>query len=435
MNFANAQELPSGAEIVAGDVRVNASSGRMEIDQASSTGIVNWDSFNIGSSSRVVFVQPNKDAVTLNRVVGINPSLISGTLTANGTVVLVNPDGILFDSGSVVDVGGLLATTADISNSDFLAANYLFKIPGRGDASVVNNGNISASDAGFVALVAPGVRNSGTITANLGKVTMASGNGFNLDLYGDNLINLSVSDEVLGDVVDLETGITMQSSVDNSGHLKSDGGRIAMDAVTAKRVVDQVINNTGVIEASSVDLKNGKIVLSAQTQSTKVQHAPSQKVTVSGELRASGTDIGETGGQIEIVGEDLSLQNATIVATGDAGGGTVLIGGDYMGGNPKGSVVAHYNIPLEAQPIPTARNLTVDQDTVVDASAISRGHGGKIVNWSDGKTTFDGTIRSRGGAESGDGGFVEVSGLEQVEFADLDVDLIAPNGLNGTIFI
>ena len=105
---------------------------------------------------------------------------------------LVNRDGFIFGAGAVINTAGFLATTSDIKNDDFMAGRYNFNIPGRPDASIVNMGTITATSGGFAALVAPGVRNSGTITANLGTVALAAGNTFSLDFYGDKLITLGV---------------------------------------------------------------------------------------------------------------------------------------------------------------------------------------------------------------------------------------------------
>ena len=112
------------------------------------------------------FNQPNSSAITLNRVTGgMGPSTIDGTLTANGRVFIINRDGMLFGRNAVINTAGFLATTHDIRNADFMAGRMNFNIPGRPDASIVNLGSITASSHGFAALVAPGVRNSGTITA------------------------------------------------------------------------------------------------------------------------------------------------------------------------------------------------------------------------------------------------------------------------------
>ena len=120
--------------------------------------------------------------------------MINGMLTANGRVFLVNPDGVMISKSGTINTAGFLATTNDISNANFMAGKYHFNIPGRPDASIVNEGRINAHSHGFAALVAPGVRNSGTITARYGKIGLAAGNDFSLDFYGDQLITLAVDD-------------------------------------------------------------------------------------------------------------------------------------------------------------------------------------------------------------------------------------------------
>src|SRR5206468_7126312 len=198
-----------------------------------------WHTFNIGARESVRFNQPGSSSVVLNRVTGgLGPSEILGALTANGRVFLINRDGILFGPSSVVNTAGFLATTHDIRNADFMAGRYNFNIPGRPDASIVNAGSITATNGGFAALVAPGVRNSGTITATLGTVALASGNTFTLDLYGDRLIQLSPSDAIASKVIDVQTGKPLTSLVSNDGKLSANGGRVEITAAAARAIVD-----------------------------------------------------------------------------------------------------------------------------------------------------------------------------------------------------
>src|SRR5262249_16876175 len=136
----------------------------------------------------------------LNRVTGgRGPSEILGAIDANGKVFLVNRDGIVFGQGATINTGGFLATTSDIANYDFMRGRYKFDHPGKWDASIVVNkgATITAANGGFAALVAPTVRNSGTITADLGTIVLGAGNIFSLDFYGDKLINVSVSADTL----------------------------------------------------------------------------------------------------------------------------------------------------------------------------------------------------------------------------------------------
>src|SRR5262245_27634779 len=193
--------MPSAAEpqrpsVVGGAATVSgAGTGSLTVNQGTNSAIINWHTFNIGAGESVRFNQPGSSSIALNRVTGgQGPSEIMGTLSANGRVFVINRDGVLFGPNAVVNTAGFLASTHDIRNEDFMAGRMNFNIPGRPDASIVNLGRITATSGGFAALVAPGVRNSGTITATLGTAALvASGNGFTLDMYGDRLITLSVN--------------------------------------------------------------------------------------------------------------------------------------------------------------------------------------------------------------------------------------------------
>ncbi|MGA7489014.1 MAG: GLUG motif-containing protein, partial [Xanthobacteraceae bacterium] len=404
------------------------------VNQSTPSAIINWNTFNIGANERVQFNQPSSSAVALNRVVGgQGPSEIMGTLTANGRIFLINRDGILFGPGSVVNTAGFLASTHDIRNSDFMAGRYNFNIPGRPDASIINQGRITATSGGFAALVAPGVRNSGTITATLGTVALAAGNSFTLDMYGDKLITLAVNDQIAGKVIDVATGKPLKSLVTNDGKIRANGGRVELTAAAARTVVDSVINTSGVIKANSIGRRNGMIVLAAANGASKPAGAPAQTIKISGTLSAAGKRPGTKGGTILVSGEHIKVSAARVDASGRAGGGKVLIGGDWGGSRPDKSLVNNQAAKLESFAIPTATTVSVDAATTINASATERGHGGKVVLWSDAQTTFAGTILARGGAQGGDGGFVETSG-HQLAFAG-SVDAAAPHGAAGTLLL
>src|SRR5712675_3164949 len=260
---------PDGPVVVGGQATVTgAGSANVQVNQTTNNAIINWNTFNIGAGQSTTFVQPGTSSVTLNRVTGgLGPSEIYGTLTANGHVFLINPDGVLVGASGVINTAGFLATTSDIRNQDFMAGRYVFSIPGHPNASIVNQGNITATSGGFAALVAPGVRNTGTITATLGTVALASGNTFTLDLYGDKLIQLAPGDEIASKVIDVATGKPLKSLVSNTknGTLSANGGRVELTAAAARAVVDSVINTKGVIRADSIGRHNGMIVLNAAT--------------------------------------------------------------------------------------------------------------------------------------------------------------------------
>ena len=364
---------------------------------------------------------------------GLGPSQIYGSLSSNGQVFLINADGILVGPGGKVDTAAFLATTHDIANGDFMAGRYNFLIPGMPNSSIVNQGAITAQSGGFAALVAPGVRNTGTITAKLGTVALASGNGFTLDFYGDSLITLGVSNSIAASVFDVSTGKPLSALVSNEGTLKANGGRVELTAVVARQVVDSVINNTGVIEANSIGTHNGMIVLGAATGANKPAGTPTQTVKVSGKISAAGKKKGTTGGTVVVTGENIQVSGATINASGQAGGGTVLIGGDTGGGHPNAAVASITQAQLEPFAVPTATTASVDASSVINTSATGQGNGGKVVVWADQATTFYGTILATGGASGGNGGFVETSG-HQLSFNG-SVDVSARKGLWGTLLL
>src|SRR5262245_50398005 len=408
---------PEGGSVVGGGATISGQgSGNVTINQSTPRAIINWNTFNIGAGETTQFNQPNSSSVTLNRVTGgLGPSQIDGTLTANGRVFLVNRDGVLFGGGAVVNTAGFLATTSDIKNSDFMAGKYNFNIPGRPDASIVNHGTITAHSAGFAALVAPGVRNTGTITATMGTVALAAGNGFTLDFYGDKLITLAVGDSIAGQVRDVQTGLPLSSLVENSGKLSANGGRVELTAAAARHVVDSVINNKGIIEANTIGQKGGTIVLGAATAGAGL---PKQTVKLSGTISAAGKEKGEKGGKVVVTGEDIRLTGAKVDVSGKAGGGTALIGGDQGGKNPD---------------VANASTVTIDKDTVINASATDSGDGGKVIVWSDASTSFAGLIAGTGGPNGGNGGFVEVSG-KHLDYTGL-ADLRAAKGKVGTLLL
>lgn len=427
---------PAGGHVVGGAATIQGQeTPGVIVNQLSQSAIIDWQSFNIAPGETTKFIQPNAAAVALNRVTGDkSPSSIFGSLSANGRIFLVNPEGFIFGPSAKINTAAFLATTHDITNDDFLAGRYKFGIPGNPKASIVNEGTITIADTGIAALVAPAVRNDGVITARLGKVALASANGFTLDLYGDNLITFSLNDAIASQVIDVATGKPIKSLVKNRGKLSAEGGTVAMTAVTARALVDSVINNSGVVEAQSVGVQNGRIVLGAQTAKSKHSPARTQKVLVSGTLDVSGKSKGETGGTVQVTGESIALNGASIDAGGDAGGGKVLIGGDTGGGIPNPAVAGNTTAALEPQQIPTASAVAIDASSTIDVSAVGAGNGGKVVVWSDDDTVFNGAAISRGGTLFGNGGFVETSSHDKLGFSG-QVDLDAPNGERGTLLL
>ena len=406
-----AYALPEGGTVAAGSAVVSTPTATsMRVDQATQSLIMDWMRFNIASNESVRFQQPNAAAIALNRVSGNEASAIYGSLSANGRLFLVNPSGILFGAGSRVDVGGLTASTMNITNADFLAGNYrFFQDPNHANAAVVNQGTINIGPHGYAAFLGAGVRNEGVVQANLGSVVLASGSGVTLDMRGDDLIGFVVTDAVSGGVVG-PSGESLASYVSNSGTLQADGGMVALSARAASDVIKSVVNTDGIIRANTFEERNGEIYLTGGDQGI---------VSVSGTVDASGTGAGQTGGTVQATGQYVGLFGGHINVSGDAGGGTALVGGDLQGKNPD---------------VQNAFRTYVSPDSTINADALTAGHGGKVIVWADDVTRYYGSISARGGAQSGDGGFAEVSGKESLVFRGT-VDLRAADGTAGTLLL
>lgn len=181
--------LPSGNSLVAGQATVSTpAAGQMQINQTSNRAIINWQSFGIAAGEAVNITQPNSQAALLNRVVGNSGSEIFGKLTANGQVFLVNPNGVLFGRGAEVNVGGLVASSLNIANDDFMNSNLKFFKDGTA-GSVVNQGSISA---GFAALLGPIVDNSGSIITYKGSTALGAADAVTLNFDANGLIALKL---------------------------------------------------------------------------------------------------------------------------------------------------------------------------------------------------------------------------------------------------
>ena len=398
---------PSGLSVGSGQVTVsNPNAQTTLIQQSTGKAVLNWNSFSIAHNESVVFQQPNASSTALNRVTGSQPSSIFGHLSANGQVWLLNPNGILFGRNAVVNVAGFLATTSGIGDSDFLAGNYNFGIASPNpNAGIVNHGTIQAADGGSVVLSGAYVQNGGLIQARLGKVVLAGTTTFAVDFAGDNLLSFAVTGPVTQVPVD-QNGNPVTALVGNTGSIAADGGQVTLTARAAKGILDNVINTTGMIEASTASMVNGTIVLDAGDGG----------VTVGGGLSATGLNPGETGGTINVLGGAITIASAaTINASGDAGGGSVFIGGNFHG----------------AGPLPNAWTTDVQQGAMILADAITTGNGGNVAVWSDYQTAFNGTISAQGGALSGNGGFVETSGKQFLTVGSGTVNTLAANGQAG----
>ena len=278
---------PTGGAVVAGSAAISQTASNTAINQSSQRAAVNWKSFNVGSQQSVTFNQPSASAMTLNRVTGPDPSQIAGRIDANGQIVLVNQSGVTFYKGAQVNANGLMVTAAGISNRNFMAGAMMFDQPGNPNARIDNQGSITVRQAGLAALVAPQVANSGVITAKLGHVVLAGAKTATLDLYGDGLLSLDVSNQV----TQAPAGAT--ALVTNTGVIIADGGTVQLTARAADGIVQTLVQAGGKIRAATVGAQTGTVALNGVGGS----------IVVEGQLAAPGYAPGTTGGNIEVVSD------------------------------------------------------------------------------------------------------------------------------------
>jgi filamentous hemagglutinin family protein len=397
------QANPIGGTVTNGQATFNTTGNTLTVTNTPGT-IINWQGFSINANEVTKFAQQSATSTILNRVTSANPSSILGSLQSNGRVFLVNPNGIVFGAGSTVNVAGLVATTLKLSDADFLAGNHHYAA-NTGAQNISNAGSLTALDGGQIYLIAPNVDNSGVITAPNGEILLAAGSS--VDLVNSNSPSLSVN-------------ITAPAgNVTNIGKLIASAGSLGL--------VGTLVNSSGKVSADSATLQGGKIVFKA-----------SQSTTVTGTVSANGT----SGGTIEVLGNQVGvLDGATISASGTQNGGTVLIGGDAHGTNPDVQnaqatfVASTAGISADGGVTPSSASVPSLTGGGVGRGFINGvGNGGKVVVWSDNATQFTGNISAQGGANGGNGGWIEVSGKQWLGFEGL-VNTQAAKGIIGTLLL
>ncbi|CAN5618444.1 hypothetical protein BH11PSE7_BH11PSE7_19070 [soil metagenome] len=458
--------LPTVWQVVAGTASVTQSGTQMTVTQTSARMAANWQTFSIDANHSVQFVQPSATSVALNRVLGPNASVIQGRLSANGQVFLLNPNGVLFSPTSQVNVGGLVASTLDLSNENFMAGRLRFD--GASTQTVTNQGGITAAQGGTIAIVAAKIINDGRLTAPGGQVLLGAGQTVTLDFGGP--VKLKV-----------ERG-ALDALIANGGAIRADNGTVMLTAMAADALTTSVINHTGVIEARGLtaDAK-GEIVLVSDgvlihTGSTTVDGIQGGRIDVKvssltdagqwqargeltggsitiatsghleqtaaasldasggaqgGSVRATSQGVGwfsgslnassgaGQGGDVSVSARQLVLAGARLAADGARAGGRVRVGGGWQGNDSDLTNASQTSISATAQ---------------LSASANASGNGGTVVVWSEGNTTFGGHVTAHGGALAGDGGTVEISSRTQLTYGG-QVDVAAPQGQAGRVLL
>ncbi len=369
---------PEGGQVVSGNASFHHNEKILEI-QAADQSVIHWKDFSIDSGETTRFLQPNAAATVLNKVLGFTPSQINGVLEANGNVILINPQGVVIGKNGIINTANFTASTLDLISSSQL------QFEGDSTAAIVNYGTISTA-LGDVVLVALNIDNQGTIQAPLGKVTLAA---------GSHVLLAPSSDD----------GIYIRSSVP-SGSIQNSGVISAVEVAlkTEGSAYALAVNAGSLIQATGIAESNGRILLVAD----------------GGDVAVKG-DLVRPGGHVEVRGKNVYLlDEASIDVSGTSGGGTVFIGTDRIGNDPSASF---------------AERVFLGPDATIHADALTHGDGGKVIFWREKYTEVYGSISARGGTESGDGGFAEISGRELMELPWGLIDLRAPAGKTGTLLI
>jgi filamentous hemagglutinin family protein len=456
---------PAGEQVVGGAATFQREGNTLTVNQATDRLAVNWQSFNIAAGERTHFNMPSSTSAALNRVIGGNPSSIYGSLSANGILYLINPSGILVGPGGTVNAASFMASTLDVSTEQFMNAKNGagMNFYGSSGESIINQGNITA-EKGDVFLIAQKVENRGTINAANGTAGMVGsgqstdvmvhevgGKGFairvaqlqgeaatgsNRDLPdGEELLNegsinaaqaeLNASGNVYALAIRNSGTIRAKAVVAQAdGTVRLDGGlgdvintgkmyakNAGDDATAAGGKIDVAGKNVTASPESIITAAGGE--LGGNGGSVKID---SQDTTiVQGKVDVAAPSAGAKGGKVQLLGERVGLfDGAKVDASGGAGGGTVLVGGDYLGGQtPKPELKDLAK--QEAEPVKNAKATVMADTAEIKADSTVNGDGGKIIFWSDEYTGFYGKIFARGGVEGGDGGFVETSSKNNLQ--------------------
>lgn len=415
--------LPTGGQTIAGShtiaVTSTPTSASMVIGQPTAYGAINWNKFDVGAKASVTINVPTAQSVSVHRVVTSSPSVIAGQVNSNGVVVISNQSGVVFTQGAEVNVSTLIASAPGISEANARAGRLIFDQPAQAGAKVENHGTITVAQTGLAALVAPQVANSGVIRAQMGRVVLAGAEAHTIDLYGDGLLSIDVTRQVMTAPTSRD-GKTATALVTNSGIVIADGGTILLTASAVDGLVQTLVTSGGILRANSVATPAGsaagRIAITAA----------GGNVAVTGTIAARGEVTGSKGGQIEINAPARSVTlhaGAAIDASGRAGGGSIAIGTTMA--RAQGGT---------AFKAPTAHDVIIESGARIAADATLLGKGGDITVLSQGGVTeHRGALSARGGPDGGDGGFIEVSGSHFIIGGRIDTG--APAGVSGSILL
>ncbi len=404
-----ANALPQGGQVTGGQADITVNGSALTVSQSSARAVLDWSSFDVAGGEKVQFDQPSSTAIALNRIHDIKPSHIDGSLTANGQVWLINRHGVVFGQNAQVNVGGLLATTSDIDNDRFMAGDYRFDQPGEADGAIRNAGTIRVAPGGLAAFAAAEVTNSGLIEAHLGKVQLASGDTFAIDLHGDGLINLQASEAIT------------EQLVSHSGVIIADGGTVLLTTADAEKAISSLVNVEGVIRANSIDEVNGEVVLLAGGDNGKVVN--------SGTIMARGDDAGERGGAVRMAAKTIEQKGAIRVdAQADAGKVEIVAAESYT--ETADAVISAASAEAAGGEV-NLQGYRIEREGVIMAAGTTQG-GSVEIDFTDQYKDRAGAF-IEASATQGDGGSIHIEGGDDASLYSEGTYLAGGVNFGGTI--
>lgn len=384
---------PQGGVVVSGNASFESTDNSLTVNQYTQEAWIDWDSFSIGSEETVNINQLISEGLTVNRVTGNDLSEIFGQLNSNGTVYLINPNGILFSESSRVDVGGLFATDHWLSTDGTLTSASV------SSAGVKVLGEIHSREE--LTLLSGSIENAGVLSANNVQLLGSSGALLHLDDAGVVSVLVPASNEE-------------SSWVKNTGAVTANGqvflGSPHKNDWLNQLAAENKVSVSGDLIAQDIKIQGSSVDLIDAQLTAQLIDIESQSNTHIGQTTIQSND-----GTVRIRGEDIQLHSHTSV---DAGSGQLTIGGYFQGQDDDNN----------------AQFVHVSSSVHLYGNGGTHGNGGEIILWSDGTTSFHGNIEAKGGVETGDGGFVEVSGKETLVFRG-DVLTTASNGQMGLLLL
>ncbi|NEN93309.1 MAG: filamentous hemagglutinin N-terminal domain-containing protein, partial [Okeania sp. SIO3H1] len=378
-----------------------------------------FDQFNLHSGQTANFLTTPDTRNILGRITGGDPSIINGLIQViggNSNLFLMNPVGIMFGPNASLNVPASFSVTT-ATGIGFNSNNFWFQAMGTNDyanlvgdpsgyrfnisnpGAIVNEGNLSLNSGENLTLLGGTVINTGQLSTAGGNVTIAA-------VEGGSTLRISQP----GHLLSLEVGSTTANGEDMSGITP-----LSLPELLTGGEITQATSMT-VNENGDVVLIDSNTIISGTTGDAIA--SGDIDVSITPPLSKGGQGGYNFGGQFNVLGDRVAIIDANINADGLNGGGRVLIGGDFQGSGI----------------VPNSQQTFVNNNSFISADATTNGDGGQVIIWSDGITNFAGNISARGGNFSGDGGFVEVSGKQQLIF-DGNVDVSAAFGNPGTILL